>query len=221
MKNLFVAFVLACCAVGCANYDIDGRALTETPDGGLECPAAPECPKQEECPTPQECPTDICSQEGYTCQGPQECPTDVCSTEGYTCRGEPEECPVDVCSQEGYSCQGTPEECPTNVCAQDGYACRPEPEQCPTCPTDTCSTEGYACRPSPEECPNPNPVCPEGQTCKAEETCPDDDSQWVTLCHLPPGNPANAHTIKVGASAVPAHLAHGDTLGPCNCSHNE
>ena len=37
----------------------------------------------------------------------------------------------------------------------------------------------------------------------------------VTLCHIPPGNPDNAHTITVGASAVPAHLAHGDTLGEC------
>ena len=37
----------------------------------------------------------------------------------------------------------------------------------------------------------------------------------VTLCHIPPGNPSNAHTITVGAPAVPAHLAHGDTLGPC------
>jgi hypothetical protein len=37
----------------------------------------------------------------------------------------------------------------------------------------------------------------------------------VTICHIPPGNPDNAHTITVGAPAVPAHLAHGDTLGPC------
>jgi hypothetical protein len=37
----------------------------------------------------------------------------------------------------------------------------------------------------------------------------------VTLCHIPPGNPDNAHTINVGASAVDAHLAHGDYMGPC------
>jgi hypothetical protein len=39
----------------------------------------------------------------------------------------------------------------------------------------------------------------------------------VTICHFPPGNPANAHTIVVDASAVPAHLElHGDTLGECS-----
>jgi hypothetical protein len=37
----------------------------------------------------------------------------------------------------------------------------------------------------------------------------------VTICHIPPGNPDNAHTIVVGAPAVPAHLAHGDSLGEC------
>ena len=37
----------------------------------------------------------------------------------------------------------------------------------------------------------------------------------VAVCHIPPGNPANAHTIVVGAPAVPAHLAHGDYLGEC------
>jgi hypothetical protein len=37
----------------------------------------------------------------------------------------------------------------------------------------------------------------------------------VTICHIPKGNPSNAHDITVGASAVPAHLAHGDTVGPC------
>lgn len=38
----------------------------------------------------------------------------------------------------------------------------------------------------------------------------------VTICHRPPGNPDNAHTITVGEPAVQAHLRnHRDTLGPC------
>jgi hypothetical protein len=38
----------------------------------------------------------------------------------------------------------------------------------------------------------------------------------VPICHVPPGNPRNRHTIFVGEAAVPAHLAHGDTEGACD-----
>jgi hypothetical protein len=42
------------------------------------------------------------------------------------------------------------------------------------------------------------------------------DHKKTTICHIPPGNPANAHTICVGNAAVPAHLHnHGDYLGVC------
>ena len=37
----------------------------------------------------------------------------------------------------------------------------------------------------------------------------------VTICHIPPGNPEHPITISVSQNAVPAHLAHGDTEGPC------
>jgi hypothetical protein len=37
----------------------------------------------------------------------------------------------------------------------------------------------------------------------------------VDICHIPPGNPDNAHVINVSVNAVPAHLAHGDNLGQC------
>lgn len=38
----------------------------------------------------------------------------------------------------------------------------------------------------------------------------------VQVCHRPPGNPANFHTINISQNALPAHLAHGDLVGACN-----
>lgn len=52
-----------------------------------------------------------------------------------------------------------------------------------------------------------------------------DDSIWysdngnkVTICHVPPGNPENAHSITINVNALDAHLAHGDTIGDCDGS---
>lgn len=47
-------------------------------------------------------------------------------------------------------------------------------------------------------------------------------TQKVMVCHYPPGNPANFHTITISASALSAHLAHGDVPGPCenDCNFN-
>lgn len=44
-----------------------------------------------------------------------------------------------------------------------------------------------------------------------------DGAEKVELCHVPPGNPANAHTIVVGAKAAEKHLKNhpGDYLGAC------
>jgi len=41
----------------------------------------------------------------------------------------------------------------------------------------------------------------------------------VDICHLPPDNPDNWHTITVGENALPAHLNHGDYEYSCleNC----
>ena len=36
------------------------------------------------------------------------------------------------------------------------------------------------------------------------------------ICHIPPGNPSNAHTIEVEDGAVDAHLRHGDHRGECD-----
>ncbi len=46
--------------------------------------------------------------------------------------------------------------------------------------------------------------------------CAPDGRGRVTICHRPPGNPDHARTMSVNASAVAAHLEHGDYCGPCN-----
>jgi len=38
----------------------------------------------------------------------------------------------------------------------------------------------------------------------------------VTICHIPPGNVENAHTITVGKPALRAHLSHNDIEGSCD-----
>jgi len=40
--------------------------------------------------------------------------------------------------------------------------------------------------------------------------------QKITICHIPPGNPNNPQTIEVASPSLPAHIAHGDTLGACS-----
>jgi hypothetical protein len=38
----------------------------------------------------------------------------------------------------------------------------------------------------------------------------------VDVCHIPPGNPDNAHTITISENALGAHLEHGDHVGACD-----
>jgi hypothetical protein len=39
--------------------------------------------------------------------------------------------------------------------------------------------------------------------------------QQVLLCHVPPGDPEEAHEITVRQRVVHVHLEHGDLLGEC------
>lgn len=41
------------------------------------------------------------------------------------------------------------------------------------------------------------------------------NGNFVTICHIPPGNPNNPITITVSSNAVPAHISHGDNIGSC------
>ncbi len=51
-----------------------------------------------------------------------------------------------------------------------------------------------------------------GDDAEEEVSC---GANQVVVCHVPPGNPSNRHTLCVGAPSLHAHLAHGDTAGPC------
>lgn len=46
----------------------------------------------------------------------------------------------------------------------------------------------------------------------------DDEHDKVKVCHVPPGNEGNAHTIEVSQTAATEHINQhdGDTLGPCD-----
>ena len=56
---------------------------------------------------------------------------------------------------------------------------------------------------------------PNDSFAKAIEAFDADGNDFVEVCHIPPGNPINRHTIVVGAAAAEKHLRHGDELGPC------
>src|SRR3989344_533353 len=49
---------------------------------------------------------------------------------------------------------------------------------------------------------------------------PPPEEEKVKVCHIPQGNPSNAHTIEIGRPALEAHLAHGDTEGECSENNN-
>jgi hypothetical protein len=62
---------------------------------------------------------------------------------------------------------------------------------------------------------DPSLNCQAGSVTDKSRACDPAATQKTTICHIPPGNPANAHTLCVGTPSVDAHLAHGDTLGEC------
>ncbi len=133
-------------------------------------------------------------------------------------------------------------ECEALVCAQEPLCCQPGFEwdlACVMAASDLCGLK------SPSDCCNflgqpggcSDPAC-EAIVCAADPfccdtswdtlcgfeaqelcgdlcCCPVDGEEKITICHIPPGNPDNAHTITISVDALPAHLAHGDTIGEC------
>lgn len=85
----------------------------------------------------------------------------------------------------------------------------PEPTATPTNePTDTPTAvpteEATAVE---EDTPTKQADNPEGS-----DTAP---TEKILICHYPSGDTSKGNTLEIGADALNAHLAHGDTLGPC------
>ena len=54
-----------------------------------------------------------------------------------------------------------------------------------------------------------------GKLMNGDQFLPSLSSDKVTICHRPPGNPSNSKTLFLPASAISAHMAHGDKKGEC------
>lgn len=179
--------------------DDDACTLDACIAGLCEYTAAPEC---------LPCTSDADCDDGDACTI-DECINALCV---HTVLPECLACTSDADCDDGNACT-------FDACLLPGF-CSNEPEPPATpCPNDlycdgeeTCDGLG-TCVPG-------TPPCPEDQKCDEDvDRCVpceiDVPEGKVAVCHIPPGNYANARTIFVDEHAVPAHLAHGDTVGPC------
>ena len=138
--------------------------------------------------------------------------------------GDP--CTDDLCDS-ALGCQNTDntlpcddgDACTDDYCDPDSGRCVNEPNNENCDDEDACTDD--LCDPD-TGCTHQGIECPEGQVCDpASGECVEDqdpcecENGRVTLCHIPQGNRANAHTINVACAARDRHLAHGDVCGPC------
>jgi hypothetical protein len=137
------------------------------------------------------CTSDADCDDGEFCNGAETCDTGT----GECLPGTPVDCDdrvtctVDTCDEVNDQCVNTPDDA---ACPDDGLFC----------------TGDEICDPA-AGCVSTGDPCPEGTVCNEDTDMCDMVAEKVTLCHK------GKNTIAVGAAAVPAHLRHGDTLGPC------
>ncbi|MBL4817708.1 MAG: DUF4215 domain-containing protein [Deltaproteobacteria bacterium] len=65
----------------------------------------------------------------------------------------------------------------------------------------------------------PTTPAPETATTAAPTTTRPGGDPDITICHIPPGAPENAHEITISIFAARAHVLHGDYPGRCNTTN--
>jgi hypothetical protein len=160
--------------------------------------------------------TEICNEETGTCDVAQVgCTDDGDCDDGLFCNG------METCETGTGTCQaGTPPDCDDGVgCTDD--SCDEVNSACVNAPNDAnCPDDGLFCTGDEfcdpaADCSSTGDPCPAGSVCNEDTDTCDVVTGKVTICHIPPGNPAKARTLSISAISVADHLAHGDLLGPC------
>jgi cysteine-rich repeat protein len=229
-------------ADACVNDPNDANC----PDDGLFCNGLEFCDAVNDCSsTGDPCPAGtVCSEVSGTCDAVAACGNgilepgeecddgntmdgDCCSSvctfepmgsscsDGMFCNGE------ETCDGAGTCDAGLPVDCDDGVaCTID--SCDEVADACVNTPNDNlCPDDGLFCTGVEvcdmlAGCVSTGDPCPGGTTCNDDTDTCEGVPDKVVICHIPPGNPDNEHTIRVDAAALPAHLAHGDFIGPCD-----
>jgi len=110
-----------------------------------------------------------------------------------------DECPTQAENVNGFEdLDGCPDVIPIVDMDNDGID-----DSLDKCPTQSETVNGFE---DTDGCPD---------TVLTPQHPPEQIDRKITICHNPPGNPSNAHTIIVSLSAWPAHKAHGDDRAQC------
>ncbi len=208
------------CSVECGGGIQTRTVVTPASNGGADCP-----------PLEQVCNTDPCDPEVDLCPDdpgkidPGACGCGLPDTDSDG-DGAPD-C-VDACPDDpNDECLEGEDAVCGNGAMEEGETCDDGNTQNGDCCSSSCQMESDVC----SNIASCQPTVPPGMVRNDDGTCgpeshPNQDK--VVICHVPPGNPAAAHTIIISSSAwkgdctgLPEHACHcagchgGDYLGTC------
>jgi hypothetical protein len=159
---------------------------------------------------------------GYCATIPEACPLivdPVCGCDGVTygndCERRMAGVPLDhrgTCGEVPIGCESNDDCSSAEYCARRVGVCDAHPGTCVARPEACTLHIAPVCGCDGRTYGNDCEAAAAGVSLASRKPCA---PPLVPICHLPPGNPGNRHTIHVGESAVPAHLAHGDFEGRC------